>query len=273
MLAVLIVVSGVLGLVFGSFLNVVIWRVPRGESVVSPASACPRCGHEIRWYDNVPIVSWIVLRGRCRDCGAPVSPRYLVVEAVTGAAFALVTTWWFLDRLPAHASVVAAVVELVAFLYLVAVSIALTAIDLDVFRLPNAIVLPSYAVLAVLLGAAALADGDAGAALRALIGGAALFAFYFLIAFIYPSGMGFGDVKLAGVLGLALAWVSWGALAVGAFAAFLLGGVFGVVLLLVRRAGRKSRIPFGPWMLGGAWIGIVVGDRVAAWYLALFGLV
>jgi len=125
---------------------------------------------------------------------------------------------------------------------------------------------------AVLLTASSLLAGDPAQLLRAAIGAAALFAFYFAAVLVYPGGMGFGDVKLAGVLGLFLAWLGWGELAVGAFAAFLLGGVFGIVLLAVKRAGRKTRIPFGPWMLGGAWVGIVVGEPVANWYLSLFGL-
>jgi len=251
---------GLLGLVVGSFLNVVVWRVPRGESVVHPPSACPRCGHAIRPWDNVPVVSWLVLRGRCRDCSAPISARYPLVEAGTGLAFALTTWWNGVDW------------ALPAFLYLAAVSVALTLIDLDVRRLPDAIVLPSYPVALVLLTLASLNPGGApdwGALLRAVIGGAAMFAVYFVMLIVYPRGMGFGDVKLSGVLGLYLGWVGWGALVVGWFAAFLLGGVFSVGLLLTRRAGRKSSVPFGPWMLAGAWIGLVLGAGIASSYLSL----
>jgi len=251
---------GLLGLVVGSFLNVVVWRVPRGESVVHPPSACPRCGHAIRPWDNVPVVSWLVLRGRCRDCSAPISARYPLVEAGTGLAFALTTWWNGVDW------------ALPAFLYLAAVSVALTLIDLDVRRLPDAIVLPSYPVALVLLTLASLNPGGApdwGALLRAVIGGAAMFAAYFVMLIVYPRGMGFGDVKLSGVLGLYLGWVGWGALVVGWFAAFLLGGVFSVGLLLTRRAGRKSSVPFGPWMLAGAWIGLVLGAGIASSYLSL----
>jgi leader peptidase (prepilin peptidase)/N-methyltransferase len=272
MTAFLVAASGVFGLLIGSFLNVVVWRVPRGESINHPSSHCPNCGHSIRWFDNVPVISWLVLRGRCRDCAAPISPRYPLVELGTGGAFALVALWFALERMPQHPSVIAGTLELLAYLYLAAITIALALIDLDVFRLPNAIVLPAYAVGAVLLGAAALFDADGWGAIRALIGAVALFLFYLLTVIVYPSGMGMGDVKLAGVLGLFLAWIGWGALAVGAFAAFLLGGIFGVVLLVAQRAGRKTRIPFGPWMLGGAWVGIVAGEPAAATYLRLFGL-
>lgn len=248
---------GMLGLLIGSFLNVVIWRIPRGESVVSPPSACPRCGQTIKARDNIPVLSWILLRGRCRDCGAPISARYPLVEAGTCALFVLV----YLRFGPS--------VELVAYLYLAALGVALMLIDLDVKRLPNALVLPAYAVLPILLMAASATDGDWSAILRAAIGGAALYAFYFAAMVAYPGGMGFGDVKLAGVLGFGLAWVGWGAFVVGAFGAFLLGGIFSIGLVLSKHAHRKSGIPFGPWMLAGAAVGIGWGERLWEAYLSL----
>jgi leader peptidase (prepilin peptidase)/N-methyltransferase len=249
-----------LGLAIGSFLNVVVWRVPRGESVVHPGSACPRCGHEIRSRDNVPVLSWLLLRGRCRDCAEPISARYPLVEAGTGLLFGLVGWWVGPDWV------------LPAYLYLAAISVALALIDLDTQRLPDVIVLPSYPVALVLLTLASWAPGgtaDWGALLRAVIGGAAMFAVYLLIVLIYPRGMGLGDVKLAGVLGMYLAWAGWGTLVVGWFAAFLLGGVFGIALMLGQKAGRRTAIPFGPWMLLGAALSLVVGETVVGWYLDL----
>jgi leader peptidase (prepilin peptidase)/N-methyltransferase len=259
-LGLLVAGAAVIGLVIGSFLNVVVWRVPRGESIVSPPSACPRCGHAIRRRDNVPIVSWLVLQGRCRDCGEPISRRYPLVEAATGAAFGL-TAWHF-----------GASWALPAYLFLAAISVALALIDIDTKRLPNALVLPSYPVAVMLLALASWNPGGASdwqAWVRALIGGAALYAVYFLLMFVYPAGMGFGDVKLAGVLGLFLGWVGWGALVVGWFAAFLLGGLFSIGLLASRRANRKTGIPFGPWLLLGAVVGIAVGQPIADWYLGV----
>lgn len=186
------------------------------------------------------------------------------MEAATGLAFAGVT-WFALtdDRTPA---------VLPALLYLVSISIALSLIDIDVKRLPDAIVLPSYPVLLVLLGVASLVEGDWWSFVRVLIGAAAGFAFYFLLAFIYPAGMGFGDVKLAGVLGAALAWYGWAPLLVGGFAGFLLGGVIGVLLILSGRGTRKSMIPFGPYMILGTWLGIVLGTDLAEVYLRAVGL-
>lgn len=249
--------AALLGLAVGSFLNVVVWRVPREESVVRPPSACPRCGHPIRPRDNVPLISWLLLRGRCRDCAEPVSVRYPLVEAGTALVFALV-----LVRFGVTAAVP-------AYLYLGAIAVALALIDLDTHRLPDAIVLPSYPVLAILLTMASWADGEWSSLLRAGVGGVALLALYFLMLVIYPAGMGLGDVKLAGLLGMAMAWVGWGSLVVGAFGAFLLGGLFSIGLLVAGRATRKSGIPFGPWMLLGAAVGVAVGEQLWSAYLGL----
>ena len=253
-MAILVPFCLVLGLLIGSFLNVVIWRVPRGESIVSPPSHCPNCDQPISPRDNIPLVSWLLLRGRCRNCGVAISARYPTVELVTGLLFAALA--W---RIGPHAA-------LPAFLYLAAIAVALALIDLDTRRLPNVIVLPSYLVAAALLGLAAVVDGDWSRLGRAALGGAALFSFYFLLVLIYPKGMGFGDVKLAGVLGLYLGWVGWGALLVGAFLGFLLGGLLGGLLMVVGKAGRKTAIPFGPWMLAGALIAVFVGERLAHAY-------
>lgn len=252
-----LVLLGAFGLLIGSFLNVVVWRVPRGESVVAPPSACPACGHRIRARDNVPVLSWFVLRGRCRDCRAPIARRYPRVEAGTGALFVLVgLRLGFSPALP-------------AYLYLAALCLALALIDLDVRRLPDALVLPAYPVLAILLTVASWAADDWPALLRAAIGGAALWTLYYLLVTLWPGGMGFGDVKLAGVLGAGMAWLGWGAFAIGAFGAFLLGGVFSIVLLLRGSAGRKSKVPFGPWMALGAALGVAVGEPVWQGYLRL----
>ena len=271
---ILLVFAGILGLAIGSFLNVVIYRVPAGRSIVVPASACPTCGSSIRTYDNVPVLSWLVLRGKCRDCAAPISVRYPLVELGMGLFFVTVAVLFAPTILaaPDTRSIVSGLLVLVAFLFLAAVSVALALIDIDVHKLPNAIVLPAYAVGAVLLSSASIVSGEYSVLLRAGIAMAALFLAYFLMAFLYPAGMGLGDVKLAGVLGLYLGWVGWGAVIVGALGAFILGGVYAFVLILGKRANRKSGIPFGPWMLVGAWLGIGIGNEAFAGYLSIFGL-
>lgn len=267
---VIIVFTGLLGLVIGSFLNVVVFRVPAGVSLTR-ASQCPACDAPVRPWQNVPVVSWLALRGRCASCGERISARYPLVELATGLAFvAVILTLLDTDAFGAAETMrqpVAFVLIALAFLYLASISVALVLIDIDTHRLPNAIVLPSYPVILVLLGAACVFGAPWESLLRAAIAGVVLYAFYFILRVVRPDGMGGGDVKLAGVLGIALGWIGWGALVVGAFAAFVLGGLFGIVLMLVRRAGRKTAIPFGPWMITGAWVGIVAGEQLAQWYL------
>lgn len=270
----IVVLAGILGVTIGSFINVVVYRVPIVRSIVSPPSACPHCDAQIKAYDNIPVISWLILRGQCRNCKAPISARYPLVEIGSGLMFALVA-WFFASPLLDASTVPEAVSEalvLAAFLYLVAVAIALALIDLDVHRLPNVIVLPAYAVSMILFSAASILSGDYASLARAGIGMVILATAYFAMAFAYPGGMGLGDVKLAGLIGIYLGWIGWGALVVGAFAAFLLGGIYAVALLLARRANRKSGIPFGPWMLVGAWLGIGAGNGAFAAYLTLVGL-
>ncbi len=263
---ILVTFAGLFGLAIGSFLNVVVWRLPRGESLSSPPSACPKCGHAIRARDNVPVLGWLLLRGKCRDCGEPISPRYPIVEAVHRAR-----------RSPSSPSSSASSRPPSGRCRRTSISRRSRS------RSPSSTSTPAGCRTASscrrsgsapsLLALASWASGDWGALLRAVIGSAGLFALYFVIAFISPRGMGMGDVKLAAVLGLYLGWLGWGPLAVGAFAAFLLGGVFAVALLIARRARRGTAIPFGPWMIAGAWLGIAGGAAVWNEYLGTFGLV
>lgn len=258
-----LMLAAVLGAVIGSFLNVVIYRVPAGESVIRPASHCPSCASPIRPRHNVPILSYLVLRGRCAQCRARISPRYPLVEVATAALFVAATTW-------AVASGNAPLLP--ALLYLVAIGVALFLIDIDVHRLPNAIVLPSYPVMVALLALASALSGDGWALLRGGVGGLALFGFYALLALIYPAGMGWGDVKLAGVLGLMLGYLGFAALIVGAFAGFFLGALAAVVMIAARHATGKTALPFGPFMLIGTLVGIVAGESIGAGYLGIIGL-
>jgi leader peptidase (prepilin peptidase)/N-methyltransferase len=237
-----VVVVGVLGLAIGSFLNVVIYRVPRGESIVRPGSHCPSCQGQVRTRNNIPVFSWLMLRGKCADCAAPIGARYPLVEAGTAVLFVAVT---------ARVAQLHLLAALPAYLYFVAAGIALSVIDFDCRRLPNAIVYPSYPAVALLLTIGSAASHDWHALERAGIGGVALFAFYFALAFAYPAGMGFGDVKLSGILGALLAYLSWSALAFGAFAGFLFGALIGIGVVVTRHGDRKTALPFGPFMIAG----------------------
>lgn len=249
-----------LGLAVGSFLNVVIHRVPRGESLLSPGSHCPACDSAIRARHNVPVVGWLVLRGRCADCAAPISARYPAVELATALVFVAMTSQLAALHLLA---------ALPAYLVFVSVGIALAVIDLDVHRLPNVIVYPTYVALAALLTVASVVTDSAEPLGRAAVGGAASLALFFALALANPKGMGLGDVKLAGVIGTALGFLSYPAVVVGTFAAFLVGGLAGAALIVTRRAQRKSLIPFGPAMVAGAFIALFASGPLVDAYTAL----
>jgi len=239
-------VAFVFGAVIGSFLNVVIHRVPRGESIVSPGSHCPHCDTQLTALDNIPLVSWLALRGRCRHCGAPISPRYPLVELITAVAFAAVVAVRGFDE------------DLLIELPFVAVLIALAAIDLDVRLLPNKIVYPA-AVWAVI----AVAIVDIGELPEALIAGAAAFAFLLLAVLAYPAGMGLGDVKLAGAMGLYLGLSIIPAM----LTAFLAGSVVGVAIIVREgAAARKKAVPFGVFLAIGGLVGVLAGPELIDLY-------
>jgi leader peptidase (prepilin peptidase)/N-methyltransferase len=210
----------VLGLAAGSFLNVVIWRVPRGESVVHPRSHCPACDHELRVYDNVPVVSWLVLRGRCRDCGVHISARYPAIELLTAAVWGLVG-FAFADR----------PLALPAFLIMSASLIAIAAIDLDHMVIPNRIIYPVAFAIVPLLVLASAEEPDWPALGRAALGSLLYGGLFFSLWYLGRGrAMGYGDVRLAFLLGLPLGWLGWSALVAGAFLPFLLGSVVGILL-------------------------------------------
>jgi leader peptidase (prepilin peptidase)/N-methyltransferase len=249
--AVAAVLAGLFGAIIGSFLNVVIWRLPRGESLSTPGSHCPNCGAPVKPYDNVPVVSWLLLRGRCRNCGEPISPRYPLVEALTAGLMALVPIALGTGK------------EQWIGYAMVLILIPLTFIDLDHRILPNKITYPSVPLA---IGLTAAFDTDH--LLAHLIAGAAAFGFLFAAAWVYPNGMGVGDVKLAGVLGLFLGR----AVAPALLLAFLLGTVVGIGVMIGKgvREGRKTAIPFGPFLSVGGLFGLYLGDEVVDWYLDTF---
>lgn len=255
MTAVAAALAFVTGSAFGSFANVVIYRFPRGQSIVSPRSACPSCGTPITAYDNLPIVSYLLLRGRCRHCQERISVRYPLVEIATGGLWAAAVL--LLGLTP----------ELPAFLGLVTALVILSAIDLEHHRLPNRILAVAGVAGAVLLSAAALFKGEYPALGTAALGVLAYGAPMLVIALIVPKGMGGGDVKFAAYLGGHLGWFGLGHVAVGAFVGFLIGAVGGVALMAVGRKGRKDPVPFGPFMALGALIAIPLGDEILKLWL------
>lgn len=239
------------GMITGSFVSVVAHRVPLGRSIVGPRSECPSCGHTIAAYDNVPVLSWLLLGGRCRSCKARIPARYPLVELAVGIAFAATAVVLYDD--PA---------ELALGLVFVAMLAAITLTDLEHRLIPNRILLVSALVAVALLLA-----GDRDALVEHLLAAAIAFAVLFVVALAYPRGMGMGDVKLAGLMGLYLGKAVAPALLIG----FAAGALFGLALIASRGAeARKQAVPFGPFLALGGVVAIFCGVEIVDWYTDTF---
>jgi leader peptidase (prepilin peptidase) / N-methyltransferase len=239
------------GLIVGSFVTVIAHRVPRGESIVGPRSRCPACGAQIAAYDNVPVVSWALLRGRARCCGAPISPRYPLTELALGVLYAAtVLVLWGNGG------------EIALGLVFVTTLVAVTLTDLEQRIIPNKILL-----VAALAGAALAAVTDPGSLPERAIAAAAAGGLLFLAALAYPRGMGLGDVKMAAVMGLFLGRNVAPAILV----ALLAGSAVGLAMIVRDgAAARKRAIPFGPFLALGGVVGLLAGDQLVNWYLSTF---
>jgi leader peptidase (prepilin peptidase)/N-methyltransferase len=243
--------AGAFGLIVGSFLNVVAYRLPRGESVAFPASHCPSCDTPIKAYDNVPVLSWLWLRGRCRSCHHSISARYPIVEAVTAALLVAVV----LDKGADSDAWLG-----IAFVILL---VPVTLIDLDHRIIPNTLML-----IGTVVSVALLLLTDPSALTEHLIAAAAAGGFLLIAAIAYPAGMGMGDVKLAAVMGLFLGR----AVAPAMFVAMIVGSVVGAAIIAIKgpKEGRKTAIPFGPYLAFGGLVGLFFGDAIVEWYLDTF---
>lgn len=249
-----LVVAGLFGLITGSFLNVVIYRLPRGKSVVWPASACGGCGRELRWFENIPIVSWVVLGAKCARCKAPISVQYPLVEATTALLFVLVT--WLTPAGPL----------LAARLIFVCGLVVLFGIDLEHQILPNSITLPG--VVAGLIFSLAGPPGLRDAVIGVLLGGGVLYAIaagYYL--WRREEGLGMGDVKMLAMIG---AFLGWQAVLLTLVLASLSGAVIGVAMMALQRGTMKYALPFGTFLALGALVAMLAGEPIVDWYLGFY---
>jgi len=254
-MALLISCIGILGLIFGSFANVCVYRIPRRESVSFPGSHCPHCQHAIDWYDNIPVLAWLALRGRCRHCQMPISWRYPVLELLMGVSWAALA--W-------HFGPTAVLLEALVLFFLLWV---LSFIDLETGLLPNALTFPGIALglaFSYLLG-----DWQDG-----LMGAVAGYGVFWLVARVFllltgREGMGYGDFKLLAMLG---AFMGWQALPFIVFASSLVGAVVGSIFLLLARRGFRAEIPFGPYLALAGMVWFLWGNEILYWYAGFLGV-
>jgi leader peptidase (prepilin peptidase)/N-methyltransferase len=248
-----------LGLTVGSFLNVCIWRIPRGGSIIRPGSSCPLCGSHIRPTDNIPLLSYLLLGGRCRYCKGGIAPRYPLVEALNAALYLLVHDRFGLGW------------HLPVYLVFVSSLLVITFIDLDFQIIPDSITLPGIP-LALAAGSLLMPDPFMRAYLlgykASFIGAISGFGFFYAVAVLSRGGMGGGDVKLMGMVG---AMVGWKGVVMTTFAGSLAGSLFGLYLMLFKGKGRKTKVPFGPFLALGSLVSLLWGQEILQWYIQIHG--
>lgn len=244
-----------LGVVAGSYVNQVAHRVPVGQSLATPPS-CPHCHTEFVGVLRVPVVGWVLKKGMCPSCDRSLPVRYPVVELATGVVFVLAARKIGINWI------------LPAYLAFALVSVTLTLTDIDWKRIPNLILFRGGGVAVGLLALGSVLTGNWAALGRGLLGGAVHFVLLFVVALLARGGMGMGDVKLVGLLGVFTAYISWMTLIISIFGGILIGGVVGLLVLVTRRAGRKDEVPFGPPLIVGAWLAILWAPVISPW---LFG--
>lgn len=249
-----LLLMAVLGLCVGSFLNVCIYRLPRGQSLVSPASRCPACGRSLRWFDNVPVVSWLVLRGRCGQCQAPISAQYPIIEVLTAIA------WVFIAWITPPGWLLASRLVLGTAL------IVLFMIDLEHQLLPNAITLPG--IVTGFAFSLVTHPGAIESLIGIAVGGGVLYAIaagYYLLR--KEEGMGMGDVKMLAMVG---AFLGWRAVLLTLVLASFAGAVFGVAIMVLQRGSLRYALPFGTFLAVATFVAMLVGEEILAWYFAFY---
>jgi leader peptidase (prepilin peptidase)/N-methyltransferase len=247
---------GIWGLIVGSFANVVIYRVPEGRSIIRPPSACPKCQAHVRARDNIPVVSWLILRGKCRDCKAPISARYPAVEALVGAVFAGIGWRFGVGWTGVGEALLAGGLVVLGF------------IDLDHMILPRRIVYVTLTLVAMAFLAGAATGSQWHRLAIAAISAVVPWALFFAMNFVAPRALGFGDVRLALLMGFGLGWLGGAYAVLGFIVASVLGAIVGLGLVAMGKAGRRTPIPFGTFLATGALLTALAGSPVVNWYLA-----
>ena len=261
-------VAFALGLILGSFLNALAYRLPRKESLMT-RSHCPKCDKKIHAWENIPVLSWLALRGKCSGCKAPISLQYPLIELGTGLLFAALTAKAYQLTLPNELSLNGFLWVELLLLSFAFIGVLVTLIDLDIRKIPSNIV---YSGLAVALLAAlgyAVTVGNYSNLIAAVISGAAFYAVYFLLWFLKPGSLGYGDVRLSLLAGFVIGWVAPQASVIGFFLPWFLALIAVVPGLLRKNVDAKTAIPFGPWLVLGSILAILFGDIFANFYLQL----
>ena len=241
----------------GLFANVVIYRVPEGRSILKPPSGCPWCGSHVRPLDNIPVISWLLLKGHCRTCSKPISPRYPLVEALVGLIFAAIGLRFGISWTGVAEAALAGGLVALAF------------IDLDHMLLPKKVVYSTLMIVGVVLLAGTVGREPVAPPSVAVITAVVAWAVFFVINFVAPHALGFGDVRLALLIGFGLGWLGGAYALLGFLIASVLGSIVGVALIAMGKAGRRTWIPFGTFLAAGAVLSALVGAPVVNWYLAL----
>ena len=250
---------------FGSFATVLEARVPEGRSIIKPRSACPNCGHQLTWHENIPLLGFLLLRGRCAGCRSKISPKYPLIELTTAGLF-------LLAFVPGTDGGPATGPANLAMAAMAIITVPVVLIDIRLHRLPNALTYPTGLYLLLLMVANLFVGGTPSQSWNALLQGLVPAALLLLLGLLSKGGMGLGDVKLAALLGWAIGWIGTGATVTAFAMAFLMGGGYGVVVLATRRGNRKTAIPFGPFLLAGLWVSFLGGALLQASVAHLWGL-
>lgn len=264
LIMILIILASIYGLLFGSFANAVAYRVPHNETLMT-RSHCPKCDAKITAWQNIPIISWIFLRGKCANCKEPISIQYPLIELLTAVIFGIIGWKVSTLDLPLFSNIL----TLIALCYFAFIGVVLSIIDQKTMKLPTKLIYPTLIVVFVLLGVSSLVQGDYSSIVHMCLGSVASSLFYGILWFVFPKGMGFGDVRLSLLTGAVLGWFSIGHAVLGIFLPFIVLSIVTLPLMIAGVVKRKTKLPLGPWIIASAVLTIACGDFIIGWYINL----